>query len=86
MAGYNETGTDRKEYKPNAARAFCEGFNARVATLLPVNPYLGTVHVEEQAAWAAGRDAAAELAGSETTRQNCRHCATLAGQTVPSAP
>ena len=73
MAGYNETGTIRKEYQPNAARAYCEGMNARIALFAPVNPYTDTLHIDEKAAWDAGAAYAATFAGSAVGKagQSC---------------
>ena len=81
MAGYNETGTARKEYDPNSARAYCEGMNARIASALPVNPY-SAPDLAEQIAWDAGVAYAATFAGGTVT--DAQSCAIDIGATVPA--
>ena len=80
MAGYNETGTTRKEYDPDSARAYCEGMNARIASALAVNPY-SAPDLAEQIAWDAGAAYAAVFAGS--TVGDAQSCAIDMGATVP---
>ena len=82
MAGYNETGTTRGEYAPKAARAYCEGMNARIASGTPVNPYTGTQQLEELIAWDAGAAHAATYVGGKVTTQNS--CAIDYAATVPA--
>ena len=83
MAGYNESGTARKQLANNEARAYCEGMSARIASSEPVNPYTAP-NLAEEIAWDAGRDYAATFAGSSVTRTDCQSCAVDTSATVPA--
>lgn len=75
MAGYNETGTSRKEYAAKAARAYCEGAYARTQSPSEDNPYSGTQQLEEEAAYLAGFDHIEQFAAQTITRDMMQSCA-----------
>ena len=75
MAGYNDTGTTRKEYDPDSARAYCEGFYDRSQSITLPAPYDDTPNVREAAAYHQGAADCAALEGQTLTKDDIGHCA-----------